>query len=89
VEGFNFLARPNFGSWRAEHKVGRINQPEGARTPKKKWTRAVRAIALLEHIGTPGAVAILKDMATGHPDAQTTRVARDCLERLAKSGEAT
>jgi hypothetical protein len=49
------------------------------------WTRAVRAIVLLEHIGTPGAVAILKDMATGHPDAQPTKVARDCLERLAKS----
>jgi hypothetical protein len=88
VEGFNFLARPNFGSWRAEHKVGRINRPEGARTPKTKWTRAVRAIVLLEHIGTPGAVAILKDMATGHPDAQPTKVARDCLERLAKSGKA-
>ena len=50
--------------------------------PKKKWTRAVRAIVLLEHFGTPGAVAILKDMATGHPDAQPTRVAKDALERL-------
>jgi hypothetical protein len=88
VEGFNFLARPNFGSWRAEHKVDRINQPEGARTPKKKWTRAVRALVLLEHIGTPDAVAILKDMATGHPDAQPTKVARDSLERLGKSGKA-
>ncbi len=47
----------------------------------------MRAILLLKHIGTPGAVAILKDMATGHPDAQPTKVARDCLERLVKSGK--
>jgi hypothetical protein len=37
---------------------------------------------LLEHIGTPEAVAILKDMASGHPDAQPTRVAREALDRL-------
>jgi hypothetical protein len=30
-------------------------------------------------------VAILKDMATGHPDAQPTRVARDALTRLDQS----
>ena len=40
---------------------------------------------LLEHFGTPGAVAILKEMATGHPDAQPTRVARDALARLGKT----
>ena len=81
-DGFNFFAQPNFGSWWAEHKVDRINNPDGWGNPKKKWTRAVRGIVLLEHFGTPGAVAILKDMATGHPDAQPTRVARDALERL-------
>jgi hypothetical protein len=81
-DGFNFFAQPNFGSWWAEHKVERINNPEGWGNPKKKWTRAVRAIVLLEHFGTPGAVAVLKDMATGHPDAQPTRVARDALVRV-------
>ena len=85
-DGFNFFAQPNVGSWWAEHKVDRINDSEGWGNPKKKWTRAVRAIVLLEHFGTPGAVAILKDMATGHPDAQPTKVARDCLERLGGSG---
>jgi hypothetical protein len=84
-EGFNFFAQPNFGSWWAEHKVERINNPEGWGNPKKKWTRAVRAIVLLEHLGTPGAVAVLKDMATGHPDAQPTRVARDALVRVGGS----
>ena len=51
--------------------------PSIGRNTKKKWTRAVRAIVLLEHIGTPDAVAILKDMATGHPDAYPTKVARN------------
>ncbi len=78
-DGFNFFAQPNFGSWWAEHKVERIN---GWGNPKKKWTRAVRAIVLLEHFGTPGAVAVLKDMATGHPDAQPTRVARESFDRV-------
>lgn len=80
-DGFNFFAQPNAGSWWAEHKVDRLNGTRGG-NPKKKWTRAVRAIVLLEHIGTPGAVAILEDMAAGHPDAQPTRVARDALVHL-------
>lgn len=75
---FNFTS-PKF-SWWAEHKIEYINR--GWRGPKKKWTRALRAIVLLEHIGTADAVAILKDMATGHPDAQPTKVARDALKRL-------
>ena len=60
---------------RADHKI-EGPQPIGC-NPKKKWTRIVFAvIALLEHIGTPQAIAILRDMATGHPDAQPTEVAR-------------
>jgi hypothetical protein len=80
-DGFNFFAQPNFGSWWAEHKIERIQSREWDRT-KKKWTRAVRAIVLLEHIGTPEAIAILKDMATGHPDAQPTRTAKEALKRI-------
>lgn len=83
-DGFNFFAQPNFGSWWAEHKVEKINDPRGWGNPKKKWTRAGRAIVLLEHFGTPDCVAILKEMASGHPDAQPTRVAREALARLGK-----
>lgn len=75
ADGFNFAAE---GTWWAEHKVERLNNsPWG--TPKPKWTRAVRALTLLEHIGTPDATDIIKDMATGHPDAQPTRVAKELL----------
>jgi hypothetical protein len=77
---FSFLAIRS--SWDAESKVERINSPRSWSGPnlKKKWTRAVRCIVLLEYLHIPEADAILKDMATGHPDAQPTRVARQALE---------
>ena len=46
------------------------------------WTRDVRAVVILERIGTPEAQAILKDVVTGHADAPPTRVARQALDRL-------
>jgi hypothetical protein len=71
-------------SWWAEGKVSRLNSNAWGNA-KPKWTRAVRAIILLEHIATPDAIAILRDMATGHPDAQPTKAARDSLTRLTAS----
>jgi hypothetical protein len=49
---------------------------------KPKWTRSIRAIVLLEHIGTSDAVAIIQDMAAGNPEAQPTKVAEDARTRL-------
>ena len=80
-DDFNFFAE-NEGSWWAEVKIERINSHYWA-TTKKKWTRAVRAIVLLEHIGTSDAAAILKDIATGHPEAQPTKVAKESVKILA------
>lgn len=82
---FNFFSR-KVGSWWAEHKVDRINAAVRD-NPKKKWTRAVRAIALLEHIATPEAVILLKAMSSGHPDAQPTRAAAESLARVAGKGK--
>jgi hypothetical protein len=81
AEGMYFES--NGKTWWAENEVARINVREGWNNPKKKWTRAVRAIVFLEHIRTPEAIAILEDMATGHPDAQPTRAANDALKRIA------
>ncbi|MBP3955153.1 hypothetical protein J8F10_07650 [Gemmata sp. G18] len=78
-DGYNFQAD---GSWWAEHRVDRLNVGEFVGCPKRKWTRAVRAISLLEFFGTPDAVAILKDLSTGHPDAQPTKMAQEALDRL-------
>lgn len=77
---FNFFAQ-NFGSWWAEDKVGGINNASGWGNRRTKWTRAVRALALLEHLGTPEAVGLLKAMASGHPDAQPTKAAAESLAR--------
>lgn len=78
---FNFYA-DNYGSWWAEAKVERMTTDTGWGNPKKKWIRAIRAINILESFGTPEAVEIIKAMATGHPDAQPTRVAKATLERM-------
>jgi hypothetical protein len=83
--GFNFSAKNATGvrgSWWAEHRVELINSRGFRGNLKKKWTRAVRAIVLLEHIHTPDAVAILKDMAGGHPEAYPTKVAQEALAAL-------
>jgi hypothetical protein len=48
------------------------------------WDRAARAIVLLENIGGADALAILKEMATGHPDALPTRAAKEAVERLTR-----
>jgi hypothetical protein len=56
----------------------------GTQGRKASWVRAVRAVALLEQIGTPTAIAVLKDLATGHTDAAPTKAAKVALERLKK-----
>jgi hypothetical protein len=78
---FNF--RSANSSWWAENKIDRLTSA-GWRG-KKKWTRAVRAIVLLQHIGTADAMLILKDMASGNPDAEPTKVAKEALVALGVS----
>ena len=87
--GFNFTGRSARGgsSWWAEHLVDRINIGDPRRDTKKKWTRAVRAIMLLEHIRSSEAVAILKNMAGGHPGAYPTKVAREALAAIDAKGD--
>jgi hypothetical protein len=45
------------------------------------WHREESAISILDAIGTDDAVAIIKDMATGHPDAGPTKAAKEVLKR--------
>jgi hypothetical protein len=61
--------------------------PAGPATPvgpPMSWVRAVRAIALLEHIGTSEAKQILETLASGEEDALPTQQAKAALERLGK-----
>jgi hypothetical protein len=78
-DGFNFFAR---GSWWAEHRVERIGG--GVWNPKMAWTRAARGVAILEQIGTPEAMQVLRQIASGHPDAFPTKAAKESLLRLKK-----
>lgn len=79
ADGFNFF--DGRGSWWAEHRIERIGASSWTR--KMAWTRAARAIAILEQINTPDSVSILKRLALGNPDAQPTKAARASLKRLA------
>jgi hypothetical protein len=46
------------------------------------WKRAVRAITILEHIGTPEAIAAIKKIADGEIDAAPTKAAKAALKRM-------
>jgi WD40 repeat protein len=52
--------------------------------PTRETLRALRAIAVLEHIGNPDAQQVLKTVATGAPQARLTQEAKAALERLAR-----
>jgi hypothetical protein len=84
---FNFCGgdteNPCRVSWWAEPRLERLNDgpPEGAKT---EWTRIVRALALLESFDTPKAREIIRSFATGHPDAQPTKIARAILSVQSK-----
>jgi hypothetical protein len=52
--------------------------------PPRETRRAIRAIQVLERIGTHEAQQILRKLATGAASARETRDARDALDRLAR-----
>jgi hypothetical protein len=81
AEGHNFF--DGHGSWWAEQHVEKINS-RGWGNTKKKWTRGVRGVVLLELIGNTDAVALLKTMAQGHADAEVTKVAQEAMDNLDK-----
>src|SRR5262249_20164134 len=68
---------------RIERLLAQISRAESQ--PPADLVRAVRAIEVLERIGTAEAQAILTNLARGAPDAWVTREARSSVERLAKS----
>jgi hypothetical protein len=50
-------------------------------THSDRWYHEESAIYILDAIGTDDALAIVKDMATGHPDAGPTKAAKEVLKR--------
>jgi hypothetical protein len=55
--------------------------------PPPEMLRALRAIEVLEHIGTPAASRCLEALAAGATDARSTRDAKAALRRLATRRE--
>ena len=49
---------------------------------KPKWIQATRAVMFLEQFHTPEAFALLREMATGHPDAGPTIAAVAAINRI-------
>jgi hypothetical protein len=50
--------------------------------PSPLWVRAVRAVTVLEHFGTPEAQQILQTIAAGEADAMPTVAAQEALKRM-------
>lgn len=63
-------------------EVNNTPPPAVPQGPSMTWIRAVRAVALLEHIGSAEARQVLEAIAQGEPDALPTREARAALDRL-------
>jgi hypothetical protein len=57
-----------------------------ALTPGPGELRAVRAVEVLEHAGTPAARRLLAELARGVAEARHTREAREALRRLERGG---
>lgn len=62
-------------------KMGPPPPPPG---PSLQWVRAVRAVTILEHLGTPEARQIVEQVAAGESDALPTTAAREALKRWKK-----
>jgi hypothetical protein len=70
---------------RIEDLLARLDEA----APSGEALRALRAIEVLEHIGTPEASRLLKALADGAPEARLTREAKAALQRLEKRSGTT
>lgn len=61
-----------------------VKEAKAASEPPPERLRALRAIEMLEHIGTLPAQELLKSLASGAAEARLTQEAKASLERLAK-----
>ena len=78
IGGGNFNFRSNNSSWWAEHRVEKI----GNGGYKTAWMPIVRAMAVLQELGTPDAIKLLEAFATGHPDAGPVKAAAASLKAM-------
>jgi hypothetical protein len=86
------VIRPDFerlrkgSSEEVRRRVGELLKENDGLTLPPQTRRAVRAVAALEHIGTPAARLLLGRLAEGASEARQTREANAALERLRRRG---
>ena len=71
-------------SMEMRHRILALQEKLRQQGPPGPRLRVLRAVTVLEWIGTPEAQQILKILATGVPEAPETSDARTALERLSK-----
>jgi len=71
------------------HRIQELmKRPEGWVVTDPDLLRTLRAIWVLESIGTPEARAVLEDLAKGAPEARQTQDAKSALDFLDKRAAA-
>jgi WD40 repeat protein len=65
-------------------RVAQLLDEKNGAPPTADLLRSLRAVAVLEHIGTAAARDVLRRLAEGVPEARLTREAKASLERLAR-----
>jgi hypothetical protein len=68
----------------ARQRIGKVLESLGRGGPPPEALRAVRAVGVLEHLGTPAARRLLRELAGGGLAAPLTQEAREVLRRLAR-----
>jgi hypothetical protein len=71
-------------SLEVRRRVERLLQQLEQRGVNPEWLRVLRAVEILEQIGTPEARQVFRALASGASEAPLTCQARAALERLAK-----
>jgi hypothetical protein len=91
LEGFGELAEPLLRkalagqpSLEARRRIGRLLEKLSGPVTVPEQRRALRALEVLEAIGSPEARQVLRGLLKGAPEARLTREARGSLERLAR-----
>ena len=65
-----------------------LKKASAARSPEGELIRNLRAVEVLEHIGTPEARQVLQTLAGGAEGARLTVAAREALRRGQRNGTA-
>ena len=74
----NFTLMAANSGWWLPGSIANLNVNQ----QKKKWLRATRAVMLLEYLNTPETLAMLQEMAGGHPEAMPTVAAVAAVNRI-------